>query len=310
MGFKESKMAWIKLVLIACFLYIQSYVHGQSSFHTIQFDDYKTSLSCRYRISTITVDGNLEYRDVKKFDQNGRLVMEDTTRYLVIFGFHTSTKYKVNEKKRQISGRISFLPPLEPRIAPLKMTFDEDGKIAIWNLGTLFKEYHYDSSGNCTSVIETSGEDTIIRRFTLIYDKNGRLTHERGNSGSPIEYSYDENGRLIQEKLSTTTTRYLYDEQGTLEYEFRFDAADHDPFGLFDSRWTKIEYKRNDRGQLLEIHYYGGVQESPDEIVYKSMGVKKFSYELKTGSYEINIADPMQLMATQVIYTNRKPKKI
>ncbi|MFB0616113.1 DUF6531 domain-containing protein [Streptomyces sp. AGS-58] len=96
--------------------------------------------------------------------------------------------------------------------------------------GTLVMRYGYDSSGNLTEVINSSGEPL---RFT--YDTEGRVTRWTDRNGTWFSYVYDERGRVARTEgidgiLSgtltyddTTRTTTYTDSQGRVSVH-RYDA--------------------------------------------------------------------------------------
>ncbi|MFF3140769.1 DUF6531 domain-containing protein [Streptomyces sp. NPDC057927] len=99
-----------------------------------------------------------------------------------------------------------------PRVTALRLLdeppsrYGPDGPVGE---GTLVMRYGYDTSGNLTEVINSSGEPL---RFT--YDDQGRMTRWTDRNGTWFSYVYDERGRVVRTEgvdgiLSGTLT---YDE--------------------------------------------------------------------------------------------------
>ena len=74
--------------------------------------------------------------------------------------------------------------------------------------------YDYDAAGNCTSVLESSGD-----RVTWTYDAANRLTREErsGASGYDTTYTYDALGNRLVKEASGALTTSTYDLANQLE---------------------------------------------------------------------------------------------
>ncbi|MFF3657763.1 RHS repeat-associated core domain-containing protein [Streptomyces olivochromogenes] len=83
-----------------------------------------------------------------------------------------------------------------PRVTALRLLdeppsrYGPDGRAGD---GTLVMRYGYDTSGNLTEVVNSSGEPL---RFT--YDEQGRVTQWTDRNGTWFSYMYDERGRVVR----------------------------------------------------------------------------------------------------------------
>ena len=123
---------------------------------------------------------------------------------------------------------------------PYKRSFDRDGKLTAFPLGTVVQTLDYDDASRLTGVVgktsKTYGYDALgrLERFkspsltqTYSYDANGnRLSLTEG--AQTTTYSYDLGSNLLQRRTQGSTQRYTYDRAGNLinddVHRFTYDA--------------------------------------------------------------------------------------
>ena len=123
---------------------------------------------------------------------------------------------------------------------PYKRSFDRDGKITAFPLGTVVQRLDYDAASCITGVVgktsKTYAYDALGRlesfnspslSQTYSYDANGnRLSLTEG--AQTTTYSYNLGSNLLQRRTQGSTQRYTYDRAGNLinddVHRFTYDA--------------------------------------------------------------------------------------
>lgn len=138
----------------------------------------------------------------KKFDDKGRIVSDEDTRY-------GTTVYKYDDSKKtyeMVGENETLVGTLNDLGLPLTLS-NTEGKDKI--------VYTYNELGLLTEkkVIGNVGRDTI---FKFQYDEKGRLTKETTISGREKELLRDSNGWITQTKIEgITSEEYIYGNKGS-----------------------------------------------------------------------------------------------
>lgn len=89
-----------------------------------------------------------------------------------------------------------------------------------------YEDFIYNDNNLLVQYIETHKDNNNQRITDYVYDENGRLIKEKVSNGTVREYTYDENGNLIKEIETDSdgdifTYEYIYDETGALIKKLR-----------------------------------------------------------------------------------------
>jgi YD repeat-containing protein len=116
-------------------------------------------------------------------DRNGNRMDVERDDDGIPFGIHHSGGYYV------------AVDATGPRITALRLLDEPPSRYTrnVTDEGTVVMRYGYDSAGNLTEVINSSGEPL---RFT--YDDQGRVTKWVDRNGTWFSYVYDEHGRVVR----------------------------------------------------------------------------------------------------------------
>ncbi|MEU7560939.1 DUF6531 domain-containing protein [Streptomyces eurythermus] len=126
-----------------------------------------------------------------------------------------------------------------PRVTALRLLDEPPSRYrptAVSDAGTVVMRYGYDTAGNLTEVINSSGEP-----FRFTYDSEGRVTRWTDRNGTWFSYVYDDRGRV------TRTEGVDGILSGTLTYDDTFRTTTYT-----DSQGRVSVHRYNTDGLLVE----------------------------------------------------------
>ncbi|KTC66772.1 putative deoxyribonuclease RhsA [Legionella birminghamensis] len=151
-----------------------------------------------------------------EYDRFGRLIVAEDAN-------HHKTTYKYNLRGECVSvtnagGREKV------------MRYDALGRM-VYESDLVRTIYQYDEGSNTLKIIQPDKKREITTQFNAFgdkisftdfngaktcfeYDANGQLTEQSGPLGTASHYTYDSEGRLIEESQNGRTNRYSYDAAG------------------------------------------------------------------------------------------------
>ena len=164
-----------------------------------------------------------------KYDENGRMIFADYADELFeTYGESSDLNIYYDAAGVLKEVKIAYNPESSVT-AVLTPAYDENGYLvsisAAYNNGTRTYTYTYDDAGRRISAVidqnVNGGTDTwYVYNYTYTYDDAGRLVEKVYSRNSTIQttnYTYDENGFLIQETMVQT---YYYSYNNTTEYGY------------------------------------------------------------------------------------------
>ena len=205
------------------------------------------------KITCSATDGTTENYECT-YDQNGYLIKEHS-----VYGDGSTSTYEYaydengNQTKMVITESSGYFYSGE-------YTYDAEGReiksVITDDYGTSTYENVYDAEGNLIKEIMTDESGTTI--YENVYDAEGNRTKEimsdeNGNAFTIYEYSYDEQGNLLETTIKEgdstwTMTKCTYDEKGQLISEY---------FDFGDGHFFAYEYAYDDNGNVSKKRVYG-----------------------------------------------------
>ena len=189
-------------------------------------------------------DGELEYRKEYTYDKDGNTTLE--VKYDGDGSLRSSTAYTYDDhgsltREEETYGSsvwvTTYKNDYDAKGRLLRAEeFDEDGESQGW------EEYAYpDDSGAYT--VKIYDEDGLLDEEN-VYDKDGnRTSHTSYNSDGSVDYHserrYDDDGHLLEEKLSSSWYVMEYDGNGNKVKQTEKDVKTGEVV-----EWTEITYKK------------------------------------------------------------------
>lgn len=128
------------------------------------------------------------------------------------------------------------------------ISFDGANRLRGWTWGTASGSFNIgiDDGGLTTGISNTNSTGVNNFNAAYLYDVDGRITKNTVNSSSVYNYTYDNNGQLVEESLPLTKIYYTYDTNGnrltlntTGTTVFAYTAAAYGYTGNKLTSWTK-----------------------------------------------------------------------
>ncbi len=147
-------------------------------------------------------------------------------------------------------------------------TYDAAGRATLIEYASGATEAReYDTLGRVLKITHRTSSGAVINQFTYTRDRTGRVVALVESNNRRTEYSYDQGGRLLRERViegaTTTQTDYTYDDAGnvlTRNSSGRSQAysVDADDQLLTDGEWT---YSWDAAGNMISRSRVGQLDE-------------------------------------------------
>ncbi len=111
------------------------------------------------------------------------------------------------------------------------MTYDSRGRMTSRNVGGETTVYTYDLAGQLTGATSRSytydaaGNPVQVDGRTSTYNLANRLTRLADGATTVASYKLNGLGQRVAKTVGSTTTRYVYDEQGRLTGEYQSNGT-------------------------------------------------------------------------------------
>ncbi len=244
---------------------------------TYTYDNYDSQ---NRRYDTVTINDTASLNDngatTTYYDTEGDIVEIDSLQGTITYTYNDSTGQKTGETTNNTD--IQYAYDQEGRLAtvtvdkldgasitPLVTTYSYDlnNNLITTNFANGTVETRtYDSLGRLLTVTTTNGSATIVD-YTYTLDADGRRVQVVEASGRTVNYTYDYDGRLTQEKITNDpagnnwTYTYTYDLAGN-----RLSLNDNGP--NFDS----LSYTYDADGRLTDVSGTTGVNGDSTDTTY------------------------------------------